>query len=148
MSTFNFPPSRLTPREADELVRERCERLGLDLEKIRPALRTGGTAARIALMTAEEATPERGGPWPPSHIRAARSLFRANTEQGRQVALDDLEAACPEVLARIGRAVVEWSGIDPDSGERIELLAEAIGFSSMPEASRQIADALSEQENG
>jgi hypothetical protein len=144
MSTFDFPPSSMAPPEAERMIRGRCELLGLDYERVAAALRTGGMVVRVAIMRHDEAA-RAGGPWPPEHVRAARSQFRANNEQSRQVALDDLEAARPESLVRMGRALVEWSGIDPDSNEAIEQLADAIGFSSIPDAARTIAE--SEQED-
>lgn len=60
----------------------------------------------------------------------------------RQAALDAFEATSQAAL--IGRAVVEWSGVDPSDREAVETLREALGFSSVPEACRTVGSVLAE----
>lgn len=69
MSTFDLPPtSSLTPAQVETVVRERCERFGLDYDKVRPELNSGSTLVRVALWGEE-------GNWPASHIESARAEY-------------------------------------------------------------------------
>lgn len=64
------------------------------------------------------------------------------TEDERQAALDALEDARDERLVGLGRAMVEWSGVDPHDAAALERFAEAVGWSSIPQACEQVQQGL------
>lgn len=55
----------------------------------------------------------------------------------RQARLDAFEET--DTAALMGRALLEWSGIDPDDTTAVEQFAEAVGWSSIPGACSQVA---------
>lgn len=60
----------------------------------------------------------------------------------RQQQLDALEDARDERLCGMGRALLEWSGIDPTDADAIGRFKEAVGWSSIPDACGEIAGSL------
>jgi hypothetical protein len=61
-------------------------------------------------------------------------LDRANR---RRALLDEFETT--GVAAGMGRALLEWSGLDPSDSATVAQFAEAIGWSSVPTACREVA---------
>jgi hypothetical protein len=64
-------------------------------------------------------------------------LDRENKRQARLDAFEETDAA-----ALMGRALLEWSGIDPDDTATVEQFAEAVGWSSIPSACREVAETV------
>jgi hypothetical protein len=65
------------------------------------------------------------------------AMGELDRENRRQARLDAFETT--ETAALMGRALLEWSGIDPDDVAAVEQFREAIGWSSIPTACGEIA---------
>lgn len=61
----------------------------------------------------------------------------------RQAQLDTLQDSGAPILLSMGRALVEWSGLDPTDSGALERFAEAIGWSSIPEAAATVGESVS-----